>query len=438
MNERWASRLFEGLSARGEGRRLVFRVCAALVFACAVACEIPAQPAQSADQTAAAQPGASVASSGTSNATNGSSTTELILSGQAYCGFGETRMKVCHLGDHLYVGFKNLKAWMDNSANRVSEVALVLNGRVMRGITSSGPDSSYNYLEFDLKRLEDEQSESKENREEWNTLMSDVRADHRLHIRVAAAGNPPYWGPEATVPFKILPGVGRTAAVVALLLILLVGFLILARKSDILRDSPSVNAVKQTYSLARCQMAWWFFLVASSYCYIWLVLKNRDSLTPGVLILTGISAGTGLASAVIDGGKRQRRDQLEHERAALSERLAALPAAIAAAPPPAQLALLIAEQQEKAKRVAEVESELAALPSPVGRSEGFFLDTLRDETGISFHRFQMMAWTVILGFVFIASVWSDLTMPDFSPTLLGLMGISSGTYVGFKLANSAK
>jgi hypothetical protein len=50
----------------------------------------------------------------------------------------------------------------------------------------------------------------------------------------------------------------------------------------------------------------------------------------------------------------------------------------------------------------------------------------------------MMAWTVILGFVFIASVWSDLTMPDFSPTLLGLMGISSGTYVGFKLANSAK
>lgn len=431
MNERRVCRRFELISARA---RLMLRACAAVMFACVLSSQLAAQSAQPADQAAPTQAG----SSATANTMNGPSTTELVLTGEAYCGFGETRNRECHLGDHLYVGFRNLKAWMDNSGNRVSEVALVLNGRVMRGIPSSGPDSSYHYLEFDLKRLEDEQSESKQNREEWNTLISDIRADHRLHIRVAAAGNPPYWGPEATVPFKILPGAGWTAAVVLLLLTLLVGFLILAKKSDILRDSPSMNGVKQTYSLARCQMAWWFFLVACSYCYIWLVLKNRDSLTPGVLILTGISAGTGLAAAVIDGGKRQQRDQLERERAALTERMAALPAAIAAAPTPAQVAQLTVEQQQKTIRLAEVESELAALPSPVGRSEGFFLDTLRDETGISFHRFQMMAWTVILGFVFISSVWSNLTMPDFSATLLGLMGISSGTYVGFKLANAPK
>jgi hypothetical protein len=434
MNERRAGSCLEALSARGKRWCLVLRVCAALALGCVLSGPLAAQPAQAADQTPPPQAGVS----GTPTAMNHPATTELILSGQAYCGFGETRKNECHLGDHLYVGFRNLKEWMDNSANRVSDVALVLNGRVMRGITSSGPDSSYSYLEFDLKRLEDEQSESRTNREEWNTLIKDVRADHRLHVRVAAGGNPPYWGPEATVPFKILPGAGWTAAVVVLLLILLVGFLILARKSDILRDRPSVKGVKQTYSLARCQMAWWFFLVASSYCYIWLVLKNRDSLTPGVLILTGISAGTGLAAAVIDGGKRQQRDQLEHERAALTERLAALPASIAAAPPPADLAVLTAEQQQKTKRLAEVDSELAALPSPIGQSEGFFRDTLRDETGISFHRFQMMAWTVILGFVFVSSVWSDLAMPDFSTTLLGLMGISSGTYVGFKLANAPK
>jgi hypothetical protein len=431
VNERRVCSAFEVISARV---RLLLRACAALAFAGVLSPQLAAQAAQPADQAAPTQAG----SSATANATNGLSTTELVLTGEAYCGFGETRKKECHLGDHLYVGFRNLKTWMDNSANRVSDVALVLNGRVMRGIPSSGPDSSYNYLEFDLKRLEDEQSESKQNREEWNTLISDIRADHRLHIRVAAGGNPPYWGPEATVPFKILPGAGWTAAVVLLLLTLLVGFLILAKKSDILRDSPSVNGVKQTYSLARCQMAWWFFLIASSYCYIWLVLKNRDSLTSGVLILTGISAGTGLAAAVIDGGKRQQRDQLERERAALTERVAALPAAIATAPTPAQVAQLTAEQQQKTIRLAEVESELAALPSPVGKSEGFFLDTLRDETGISFHRFQMMAWTVILGFVFVSSVWSNLTMPDFSATLLGLMGISSGTYVGFKLANAPK
>ena len=45
----------------------------------------------------------------------------------------------------------------------------------------------------------------------------------------------------------------------------------------------------------------------------------------------------------------------------------------------------------------------------------------------------MAAWTVVLGLVFIVQVVNDLSMPDFSPTLLGLMGISSGTYIGFKL-----
>ena len=430
MNERCVCRLLEVIGARGARSRLVFRVCAASIVGAVLLIPVAAQPTPPANQGPAAQTGSTAAT------TNGRSTTELILTGEAHCGLGDTRKQECHLGDHLHVGFSNLKEWMAANPDHVADVALVLNGRVLHGIRSAGPDSSYNSLWFDLKRLEDEESVSKENREEWNALMSDIRGDHKLHIRVAAAGSPPYSGPEATVPFRILPSYAWTTLLALLFLVLVLGFLILAKRSDILRDSPSVNGVKQSYSLARCQMAWWFFLVAASYCYIWLVLQNRDSLTPGVLILTGISAGTGLAAAVIDGGKRQQRDLLQHEKAALTERIGALPAAIAAAP--AQAAQLAAEQEVKAKRLAEVESELTALPSPVGRSEGFFLDTLRDETGISFHRFQMMAWTVILGFVFVSSVWSNLTMPDFSDTLLGLMGISSGTYVGFKLSSAPK
>lgn len=38
----------------------------------------------------------------------------------------------------------------------------------------------------------------------------------------------------------------------------------------------------------------------------------------------------------------------------------------------------------------------------------------------------------MLGIMFISSVYNNLTMPEFSATLLGLMGISSGTYIGFK------
>src|ERR1035437_1893005 len=58
-------------------------------------------------------------------------------------------------------------------------------------------------------------------------------------------------------------------------------------------------------------------------------------------------------------------------------------------------------------------------------------DILSDANGISFHRFQMASKTVVLVIMFLVSVWNDLGMPDINATLLGLMGISSGTYVGF-------
>lgn len=51
----------------------------------------------------------------------------------------------------------------------------------------------------------------------------------------------------------------------------------------------------------------------------------------------------------------------------------------------------------------------------------------------SFHRFQMLAWTLLLGFVFVIKVSADRAMPEFNAMTLGLLGISAGTYLGFKL-----
>ena len=45
---------------------------------------------------------------------------------------------------------------------------------------------------------------------------------------------------------------------------------------------------------------------------------------------------------------------------------------------------------------------------------------------------QIAVGTVVLGIIFACSVYQDLTMPQFDATLLGLMGISNGTYIGFK------
>ena len=57
---------------------------------------------------------------------------------------------------------------------------------------------------------------------------------------------------------------------------------------------------------------------------------------------------------------------------------------------------------------------------------------LSDGSGYSFHRFQIFGWTVALGGVFVSDVYNNLAMPEFSATMLSLMGMSSGTYIGFK------
>jgi hypothetical protein len=66
------------------------------------------------------------------------------------------------------------------------------------------------------------------------------------------------------------------------------------------------------------------------------------------------------------------------------------------------------------------------------RGRRVFNDILTDVVGISLHRFQIVIWTLVLGFIFWRPVYETLAMPEFPGTLLVLMGISNGTYIGFK------
>jgi hypothetical protein len=64
------------------------------------------------------------------------------------------------------------------------------------------------------------------------------------------------------------------------------------------------------------------------------------------------------------------------------------------------------------------------------------MDVISDDSeGVAIYRFQMLAWTIALGFVFIFKVAVDRSIPTFDVATLGLLGISSGTYLGFKLQN---
>lgn len=167
---------------------------------------------------------------------------------------------------------------------------------------------------------------------------------------------------------------------VLLVIPLLLLFLWLAGKTRIIRavsETTSETPITDIpYSLGRAQMAIWFFLVAASYLLIWAVTGEVNSITKSELVLLGISASTALGAAVLDNRC-----------------------------PSGQLCR---------------------------KSEGFLTDVISDQKGITFHRFQILGWTLVLGMVYLVEVVSNLSPPKFEVVTLALMGISSGTYLGFK------
>ncbi len=222
--------------------------------------------------------------------------------------------------------------------------------------------------------------------------------------------------------------------------VFLVGFFILARRSDVLRDPVTAPyGARPPYSLARTQAACWFFLILASYLLIGMVTGDFfTSITGTTLVLLGISAGTAAGSAFIDASKSSRVSQAQDTARAtvlwdeiekLGTEVTALDAAVQASGDPAKA-------QEMAKKEALRLEKLSMYRKLTNQSEKFLLDILSDSGGVNFHRFQAAAWTVVLGIIFVCHVYRDLAMPQLSETLLGLMGISSATYLSLKIPES--
>jgi hypothetical protein len=177
-------------------------------------------------------------------------------------------------------------------------------------------------------------------------------------------------------------------------------------------------------------MAFWFFLSVGGYILIWLITGDLDAMPSSVLALIGISATTALGATAIDYSKSQsdatESTSLATEAQSLAVRLAQLKAG---------QSLSADEQRELADKVARydlVNQRLQALREKAGSvgSRGFLNDILTDGGSVSLHRFQIVVWTLVLGLVFCDGVYKNLAMPAFNNTLLALMGISAGTYLG--------
>jgi hypothetical protein len=200
-------------------------------------------------------------------------------------------------------------------------------------------------------------------------------------------------------------------------LVYLVTFVWLGKYSDLLRDLGPQNPAdrRKSYSLARCQMGWWLLIVVPAFVFLWLVTEDLNVLNASVLTLIGISAGTSLGARVQDKSKEDDslNDLLEERKMLLG---------------------LPQRSADQTNRLTQIDQLIAQRPPQYApTSENFLKDILTDASGVSLHRLQMAIWTVVLGIIFVVDVWCNLAMPEFDATILGLMGISSGTYLGFML-----
>jgi hypothetical protein len=152
-------------------------------------------------------------------------------------------------------------------------------------------------------------------------------------------------------------------------------------------DGPVKNGITAAYSLSRVQMAYWFALAITAYALIWGITGDRDTINNDILALIGISAGTFLGAVSIDASKKsQAQAELPSATAKLVEAQNIAATAPAATAPLANQAVVI--QKDAVYRLS--------CQTMADGQNNFLSDILDDENGVSFHRFQIVAWNLVL------------------------------------------
>lgn len=189
----------------------------------------------------------------------------------------------------------------------------------------------------------------------------------------------------------------------AILLVMSIVMIVIGRRSDMLRNgifnvgnfqqlaiSNGIKNPRPSFSLARTQLAFWTVIIISSFIYVVIAQSTGGIKVPYIdpvnLVLLGIAGGTTAVAKVIDNS--QQDDQGN------------------------------------------------GIPQQDYPSNGFFMDIISDEKGVSIHRLQNVIWTLVVGVIYIIAVFgNDKTLPGqgvITKELLGLMGISAGAYLSLK------
>lgn len=284
------------------------------------------------------------------------------------------------LDDRVSLHVQNFGALMKEVNENCTSLVLFINGMPIKGLQPESCEETTGHVRYLLRRTEGSE-------EVWHKLLGSPHHYAKpVSLSVGADEQFPVRTDVTAFDLEAVPR-GWFFLFIALAIFFIFFVTMLCRRTAIIRSGEiTVPAHQRPYSLSLFQMIFWFTLVIIAYVFMWLINDELDTITESVLALIGIGAATAIGATMIDKNKAQTGD---------------------------------------------------ATPSIMSR--GFMRDLLSDADGISLHRFQMFIWTLVLGVIFVASVYKNLAMPQFSTTLLGLMGISSGTYLGFKVPeNTAK
>jgi hypothetical protein len=247
-------------------------------------------------------------------------------------------------------------------------------------------------------------------------------------------------------------------------------FVRLAFGTDLIRDPdrPRRADGQQPFSLSRTQMAFWFLLIACSYIFLFSATGKLSILNNTSLVLIGIGSGTALGAAVIGSGRQDalpniavlsfppgtsrtdmekqladtihsRKEKLSFSSETSREDMGKeLEKAISELTEKKTKGTLDKDEETRLSNLKTLKDLLAQKDAIAKITSNPVLkvldDLVSDNLGkYSFHRYQMLVWTLILCFVFVHGVVVNRTIPDFDSTTLALLGISAGTYLGFKL-----
>ena len=207
------------------------------------------------------------------------------------------------------------------------------------------------------------------NAEKWHRILGGHLFTRTVTVGLGPNDQMPFVSSVTDQPFRIIKP-WHAVLITIITIVLLVAMVPVRRLTSALD------------SLARMQVALWIVVIAVSYAYIWSVTGETSTINATALALLAIGAGTAAGAAILKGGKTV-------DAKAVVQTLA----------------------NASANDVTPIE-----ISGPTG-----------------LHALMIASWTVVLAIVFIATVFRFLQMPDFSGPVLGILGISAGTYLAFSM-----